>query len=313
MKRSGSFFLIALVLCAVAVALWWRVGDERAQLANASDPDRSPSAAAASEEAPVSGRGSAPVPSQDTPPPVEREDYAAQLRAASDYLEFARSLLPAARGGDHAAQFHVYRALDFCGDGYRAYFDRGRVRRTLDDAMRWAAARPPLDPEEIRLVYERCHTLMDSGAKDLGEKEAWLNLAAEGGYPRAQVRLAHELDVGHGDPPATESPELREKVRQLAGAALRSREPEVIWEMTELTRADDGVAWMVAACQRGMDCSSQSDYVKWLCGYDRNCQPYESLVDIIQRQQASEYPEIEARARWINGKIDAGDWEALGF
>ena len=28
---------------------------------------------------------------------------------------------------------------------------------------------------------------------------------------------------------------------------------------------------------------------------------------------ADEFPEIEARARWISEKIDAGDWESLGF
>ena len=59
-----------------------------------------------------------------TPLP-EREDYAAQLRAASDYLEFARSLLPAARAGDHAAQFYIFRALDYCTVEYPAMFVRG--------------------------------------------------------------------------------------------------------------------------------------------------------------------------------------------
>jgi hypothetical protein len=37
------------------------------------------------------------------------------------------------------------------------------------------------------------------------------------------------------------------------------------------------------------------------------------MYDIFRRARGDDYPEIEARARWINEKIDAGDWETLGF
>ncbi len=99
-------------------------------------------------------------------PAVERADYAAQLRAASDYLGFVHSLLAAARAGDHVAQFYIFRALDYCDDGYRGYFWGRNGRKTLDDAMKWAATHWPYDSEEVRRVYNRCHTLMESGAQE---------------------------------------------------------------------------------------------------------------------------------------------------
>jgi len=49
------------------------------------------------------------------------------------------------------------------------------------------------------------------------------------------------------------------------------------------------------------------------CRYDPNCQPYESVADLFRRARGDDFPELEARARWISEKVDAGDWEALGF
>jgi len=53
--------------------------------------------------------------------------------------------------------------------------------------------------------------------------------------------------------------------------------------------------------------------VKWSCYGDTNCQPYETAIDLIRRATGNDFLEVEARARWINEKIDAGDWEAMGF
>jgi hypothetical protein len=167
MRRVGWTVLIAVELCAVAAALWWRFGKEQVQPAVASDSTGSPPAAAMSEVAPVVRQEAAPAQSPDTPPPVEGENYAAQLRAASDYLEFARSLLPAARAGDHAAQFNIFRALDYCAKEYRAFFGRGPIWRTLDDAMGRAATRWPYDSEMVRKVYSQCHTLVRPSGREI--------------------------------------------------------------------------------------------------------------------------------------------------
>jgi hypothetical protein len=268
MKRVGWAVLVA-ALCVVAAALWWRHGSGPAQPANVSEPIRLPPTTAASGDIRVVRQEPAPPQSQDTPPPVQGADYAAQLRAAPDYLEFARSLLSAARAGEHAAQFYIFRALDYCTVEYRFHVDRGRTRRSLDDALRWAATHWPYDSETVRLVYARCHTFMESGAKDLGERGEWLRLASDGGYPLAQVIAAkrHRLEGGGtGDDAARDK-----ESRRLLSMAIRSRDPAVIWELGEMPTRNAGaegdrdgeeVAWFLAACQRGFDCTPQSDAVR---------------------------------------------------
>ena len=250
-------------------------------------------------------------------PPLEGEDYAAQLRAASDYLEFARSLLPAARAGDHAAQFYIFRALDYCTREYRAYFGRGPAWRTLDDAMRRATTRWPYDSELVRGIYTQCHTLVETGSNEFGERDEWLRMASDGGYPLAQVTYAQNQWHAMSGPEDDATLEAR---RRLVGKAIRSRDPAVVSAVADVILAPEGqgyewdyLAWRLAACQRGFDCSPQSDFVKWSCYGDTNCQPYETAIDLIRRATGNDFLEVEARARWINEKIDAGDWEAMGF
>jgi hypothetical protein len=164
---------------------------------------------------------------------------------------------------------------------------------------------------------------MEADAKDLGEHAKWLRLASEGGYPLAQVAFAqyqtHEMRRTKSDDGAK-----REDRRLLVAKAIRSRDPAVIWEIGSLSlgavRSEDEedpnlvhLSWFLAACQRGFDCSSQSDGVYMMCMFDRACQPYESVAEILRRTAGEELPALEASARWINEKIDAGDWESLGF
>ncbi len=319
MKRTGTVLIAAL--CAVAMVAWWRFGSEHAQPVDAGEPIP-PSATIASADVPdVSPRELGPSKPQDSPPAVQRKGYAAQLRVASDYLEFARSLLSAARAGDHEAQFYIFRALDYCAVEYRFYVDRGRPRRSLEDALRWAATHWPYDYETVRLVYNRCHTLIESDTKDFGERGEWLRRASDGDYPLAQVLVAKRQRL-EGVGTTGDDTARYEESRRLASLAIRSRDPAVIWEIADspfngvAAESESGVAvlaWFLAACQRGFDCSPRSDAVRVFCYYDLNCQPYESMVDIFRRVGGTDFPEAEARARRINEKIDAGDWEALGF
>ena len=319
MKRVGWTALVA-ALCAVMAILWWRFGGERAQLAKAGEPTHLPPANAAIAHVSAVTLESRP-PSQGMPPPVQTADYPAQLRAASDYLEFVRSLLAAARAGDHAAQFQIFRALDYCDDGYRGYFDRKRGRLTLDEALKRAWTHWPYESEEVRHVYDRCHTLMESGAPEFATRMEWLQRSAAGGYPLAQIIAAQQQWQGT-IASNSDSAEKREQRRLMVASAIRSRDPAVIWEVGNTPLgpepedgelSTDNVPWYLAACQRGLDCSAQSEIVRLICRWDPRCQPYESVTDVIRRGNENEFPEFEARARWINEKIDAGDWEALGF
>jgi hypothetical protein len=319
MKRGGAVVLVAAVLCATAVIVWWRETGGPARSADYSDVTRKLRDAKDGEAVLLDAQPAQPPPGKNSA--VERyPDYAGKLRAAPDYLEYARSLVDAARAGDHAAQFHIFRALDYCAIEYRFHIDRGGVRRTLDDALRTAAGRWPYDSETVRLVYARCHTMVESGANDLGKRSDWLKLASDGGYPPAQAIASHRnVDL----PLSGDSEELTnsEEGRRLLASAIRSGDPEVLWEIGNFALApktDDDLAipeqaWLLAACQRGLDCSPQSDAVRAMCIYDPNCQPYETVADVLRRADGTGFPDLEARARRINEKIDAGDWSALGF
>jgi hypothetical protein len=63
---------------------------------------------------------------------------------------------------------------------------------------------------------------------------------------------------------------------------------------------------LVAGCQRGLDCSPQSEFVARWCRGDPNCQPFEDVHAIVQRISPAEYGGIERRAREINQLIDQG-------
>jgi hypothetical protein len=315
MSRLGAA-LVAMA-CVVAVVLWWRFGEDRVRPADAGGHHSSSVAAAGHTGAAGPTQDPAPSQSQDSPRSVERADYDAHFRAAPDYLEFTRSLLPAARAGDHAAQFHVFRALEYCATEYRAFFGRGPAWRTLDDAMRRAATRWPYNSEIVRKVHAQCHELMEGDAQEFGERSEWLRMASDGGHPLAQATYAQSQ--WRASPGADDDVTLDAR-RRLVGKAIRSRDPAVVSAVADvvLTRVGEGyqwdhLGWRLAACQRGFDCSAQSDFVKWTCYVDTNCQPYETAVDLIRRATGNDFPDVEARARWINEKIDAGDWEALGF
>jgi len=328
MKRVG-WIALAVALGAVAVFFWWRSGVEIAQPAHAGErvsvaPAIAASVDAAAAATPMKRESSQPE-KQESPPPGST-DYAARFRDAPDLLEFARSLLAAGRAGDHAAQFYIFRALEYCADEQQLYFRLRGINKSLDEALKFAATIGwPFDPEVVRRSWNRCHTIFEAGANELGERRDWLRMSADGGYPLAQVFAARYLlrDLPRDRTNAVNDTDAnREQRRSLIAKAIRSRDPEVIWQVanTPLGVLDaDGevdmeyMAWSVAACQRGFDCSPQSDAVRWACMWDRACQPFESLTDVLRRARGEEFTEIEARARWINEKIDAGDWEVLGF
>lgn len=315
-SRTAWVILVAVVLCVASAFLWWRGAAETTRSADA-ELMRQVREAKSGETVVLVAEASQ-SPAKDSAPADQRPDYAAKLRAAPDYLEYVRSLLGAARAGDHAAQFYIFRAFEKCKDAYRLYFDRQGVRHSLDEGLRMAAAAGwPADLEVVRRTYDRCHALLDADATEVGDRQQWLRLASKGRFPLALVSDAREVYRKSSLEPEF----IQKKLHDLLAEPLLSRDPEVIWEIGDFPLVPDsndeyeneGMAWMIAACQRGLDCSPKSDAVETLCLWDYACQPYESVTDILRRAKGEEIVLIEARARWINEKIDAGDWAALGF
>ncbi|HUQ09786.1 MAG TPA: hypothetical protein VM146_05675 [Steroidobacteraceae bacterium] len=252
---------------------------------------------------------------------VPANAIAQAFRAATDYLEFVRGIHGAAKAGDPAAQYYLFRSLEYCHGLFRAYFGRPGKSRTLDEGLQWAArGAPALDVDEARRVNDRCRALEESDLTVFGEREQWLQSAALAGQPNAQVEYAGKLLFSSNDLPGEESARSREDARDLVRKALASHDPEVIFAAGNLValrtahpeKDHDVLAWMLAACDRGMDCGPADERTRTICRFDSNCQPYESLVDMVRRQ-VEDFPGVEGRSREINRLIDDGDWDALGF
>lgn len=316
--RSVVSLLLLLILAAVVSfytmrSIWQRDAPPPGPAAPVVAPRAKPSADAASAPAVP-----APVPAAAVAAP---NAAAQRFRESTDYLEFARGIHGAAKSGDPAAQYYLYRALDYCHGLFRAYFGRPGKSRTLDEGLQWAArSAPALDVDEARRVNDRCRTLEESDPAIFGEREQWLQSAALAGQPNAQVDYAGRLLWSSNDLPADESLRSRDDARELVRKALASRDPEVIFSagrLAALRREDleqdhDVLAWMLAACARGLDCGPADERTRTLCRFDTNCQPYESMVDMARRL-VDNFPGVEARSREINRLIDAGDWDALGL
>jgi hypothetical protein len=284
-----------------------RLPESRILDVSASDPESAP----ASEQA-------APASPAVVPRVVGADE--ARFRAATDYLEFARDMLARARAGDRDAQYHLYAAMDYCRRGYRDYFDRGQQRRSLDEALRLEGTSPSVS-REVREVHSRCHNLMSLQTSELGEGEQWLQRAARAGHPRAQLQLASRLISGSRMLAPQQATRSVAEARQFIRQSLASRDPEVIWSAATLPdlAGDAGardrtetMAWWQAACDQGLDCGPGSDHVKQLCREVPDCQPFESVNDILLRS-APDPAAVTERAKQINASLAAGDFRDLGL
>jgi hypothetical protein len=321
LRRAVPLILLLVLAAVVSVYTLRSIWHREVPPADDATPEapratRSADAARAPDAATTGAPTASPVAS-----PVAPNAIARRFGETTDYLEFARGVHGAAKAGDPAAQYYLYRALDYCHGLFRAYFGRPGKSRTLDEGLQWAArSAPALDVDEARRVNERCRALEESDVSVFGEREQWLQSAALAGQPNAQVDYAGKLLWSSGDLPADESSRSREDARELVRKALESRDPEVIFSagrLVALRREDleqdhDMLAWMLAACSRGLDCGPSAERTRTLCRFDNNCQPYESMVDMARRL-VDDFPGVEARSREIDRLIDAGDWDALGF
>ncbi len=212
--------------------------------------------------------GAVHVPMDDTATPAP--DFAARFRAATNYFEFVRETRPAAKAGNPRAQVYLYRALKSCSMDYQYLFKSHRQKRYLsyDEGLQQAEKRLPFRPEYVRLVHTRCHGLFDPLDPEVENPDEWLRKAAAGLDPLALALAVNrsfaseeEVDgikiVSQG---STEE-DARLAKRQL-GTAIRSRDPEVLFEVAHKLHPSDSTGspseyinmeWVLAACLRGLD------------------------------------------------------------
>ncbi len=321
MSRT-SLLVVGLVAVAGAAVLF----ATRQEPAAVDDVAGRGNADAQSTTMPASTRDDAttsrPGPSSAATPPTTAirlrppDPMAANFTATDDLLAFVEGIHESARSGDGASAYYMFRALDRCQTEFGMRFGGGRRERPLDEVLADESVVSQFGDADLRRIHGQCQRLRESDPARFGAPDEWLAKAADAGYPRAQAEWA--LRLVNGATGASDG-EVLEQAREMARAALASKDPAVFVPVSSVIRglseqdANRDASWFVAACQRGFDCSPGSEMTRIVCRFDTNCQPYESSLDLLRRHSGGEFETIERGARAINAAIDAGRFEELGL
>lgn len=242
--------------------------------------------------------------------PAVTVSYKQEFMNATDYFEFAHSILAAAHAGNSDAQYYLWAVRFSCDHDAVAKFG------TLDEAEQYGA-RLSISMEEVHKSYGRCHKLRTRDVSDLGDQWDWLNRAIKGGQPNAeatgaQFRIAQEraganpgggqwlpqAAIGEGADP-----------HQMALKALQSGDPSAWLQIGQFTNYlnpreshqesfINRLAWTVLACQRMGGCP--------------DCGPRCDTTNLMS-QAGNNWAAVQQRAQEIADKLDAGQWDQLGL
>jgi len=109
---------------------------------------------------------------------------------------------------------------------------------------------------------------------------------------------------------------------ELLQAAVKSRSPEVMARISDAVvllygeneSSDiDRLAWLLVACDRGYDCTSNAEWVMFSCGYSSNCMSYTDPWSLVMSWAGDKWHSVQHRATELNERIDAGQWTRLGL
>lgn len=270
-----------------------------------------------------------------TPAVPAAVDYGNAFRGATDYRTFMLDILPAARSGDRDAQYYLYAALNYCDETYRFYFrPRGKLL-SLDEAIKVRSYYPgPSMTEAIKRAYLRCHEVNETKNPTWGTASEWLSKATDAGQPLAQMETAGLIFLRpqvQGGIVASESqtPAIQQgtysDARSLVRAAVETKDPEALFDVAGLLGflnpkepneqlIQDAITWQYAACLRGLDCGANAEWHLQFCLNGSSCLPDETGADYLRRMAPIKHiNDLEERARDLNAKMDAGEWDDLGL
>ena len=253
-----------------------------------------------------------------------QRDFHEELKNATDQWEFAASLLAEAKRGNGAAQYYLATALYDCQAFDQMYFRDGNRHRTYDEAMQNAVKRGGINWEYVSGVFKRCKRLVEAKETPFGNPDDWMKAASENGNPLAQAQTAVGIAwKARFDEQPVRAREERDEARRLAFEALRTKDPAalvLVGDVASVLDSRQGAdnphewVWLLAACERGLDCSRQSTWYQFRCSADSKCQPYENgVVDVVRRETGSRFIELERRAKELNAKLDQEQFDDLGI
>lgn len=246
-------------------------------------------------------------------------DYGARYRHSQDLLAFLESLAPAAADGDVEALYYLAVASRRCTREYSTLFGPPGKEKSLEAALEteyWTK----YYEQTARRVHAQCARFKAVADNPFTEWQDLLEAAAEAGSGPAKAMLVFELQQG-----MIRMHDLREReqqktsIRTLAKEAIRTKAPEVLYQLAFVetitgisgTPADVGSIWMLAACQRGLACGSDTEQFQFFCRWDPECQPQETMVDLFRRREGSHFGEIQQRANELNEQLDTDRFDEI--
>jgi hypothetical protein len=308
---------IAIVLCIVivgGVAFWSNGMDERAGTLTERLGDRAAHVRERKTSVSASRKQEASVASVTTTSNLQD-----QFNSDEDLTPFVEKLHRQALKGDASSQYWLGLTLLKCGNLYDNVLHFGRSAKDVSEEE-GASGRSESIPAHHQHLRIQCKRLNEAKNSKYGNAKDWIQTASEAGDPRAQSMQAAELmyqeRLGNADSPG------RPAARVLMLEALQSRDADVIAQMGGFVDDyldQDGAQesrqalWSIAGCARGADCGPRMWWVRALCASDDQCQPNDSGIDLIRRKSGAKFPELEEEARKLNERIDAGEWDELGF
>lgn len=322
---SGAFIV------AVSTAMVYRWSDRSWSYPIAQRPSALVAKAAPSNnETPVNN--TVPAVASATGKTVGSMNYRKTFAESNDYWAYAKKILPAAKAGDPDAQFYLSRLLERCEEGNRMYFQKLGKALTLDEGLQFAVQRH-LPIEVAQAVFDKCHELQERDRQELGSSNDWLAKATAAGQPLAEAVTASKIfsqelmqnfarAEGVPETNTTTPPDSVADPRALLRAAVESGDPEVFFEIGEMQSMldpagiDSGtkrLAWWLIACERGLDCSTNAEWVKNTCVSDPQCASISSPTDIVQMLAGEHWPDVQQHALNISEKLDAGQLDDLGI
>lgn len=269
-------------------------------------------------------------PSQGNRQSRDNKNYKALFLHSKNYWQLTHDLLADAKAGEPDAQYYLWKAINFCAENNEAYFERDGETLTLKEGLQ-IASNTASSEVYVKSVFERCHEFHENDVSDLGSSSDWLARATAAGQPAAQGVTAQKFmlqkvmqgfaKAGAAPIPITSGPQidLQTSPGELMRAAAQSLDPDALYaigwaqsygnQATQEERKVNVLAWMYIACQRGLDCSPNADWILRSCP---TCvaQTPDLMMEAIS---GSYWYSVQQRAQDINAKLEAGQWDDLGL
>jgi hypothetical protein len=193
--------------------------------------------------------------------------------------------------------------------------------------------------ENIHRAFEQCSRMWK--ADDLGTAGEWLALATKAKQPQAMALTAedllwnmnrnamfHNALAGVNPEPVVTDPALDTTLdpRKLLLEAIPSNNPDVYYAIAHnalllFPGNPDALtlyySWMLVACQRGLDCSKNSELAGFNCSHNIDaCNQFKSPGDYalwLASNDRVDLSQVETHAADITANLDAGQYDSLGL